>query len=109
MAYTTDSLQFLERATETLRAAAHPIRLSLIGLLAEEGPQTVKHIHETLDIQQPVETPDDIIDKARLWFYGDEKDDRTYYSLLLHFDFLVIFLLHYLHYLLIGKHSLLCT
>jgi DNA-binding transcriptional ArsR family regulator len=54
MAYTTDSLQFLERATETLRAAAHPIRLSIIGLLAEEGPQTVKHIHESLDIQQPV-------------------------------------------------------
>ena len=54
MAYTTDSLQFLERATETLRAAAHPIRLSIIGLLAEEGHQTVKQIHETLDIQQPV-------------------------------------------------------
>ncbi|MTB49898.1 helix-turn-helix transcriptional regulator [Lewinella sp. W8] len=54
MAYTTDSLQFLERATETLRAAAHPIRLSIIGLLAEEGPRTVKHIHESLDIQQPV-------------------------------------------------------
>ena len=47
-------LAFLEKATETLRAVAHPIRLSIIELLRAEGPLNVKDIQEHLDIAQPV-------------------------------------------------------
>ncbi|NJK82641.1 MAG: helix-turn-helix transcriptional regulator [Saprospiraceae bacterium] len=45
---------FLEDATETLRAVAHPIRLAIIDLLAQHGQLSVSDIHETLDIQQAV-------------------------------------------------------
>ncbi len=45
---------FLEDATETLRAVAHPIRLAMIDLLAHHGQLSVSDIHETLDIQQAV-------------------------------------------------------
>ncbi|MFN4081887.1 MAG: ArsR/SmtB family transcription factor [Saprospiraceae bacterium] len=48
------SIKFLEDATETLRAVAHPIRLLMIELMYAKGSLTVKEIYETLEIDQAV-------------------------------------------------------
>lgn len=47
-------LKFLENATETLRAVAHPIRIAILDLLAKNGELTVTEIHERLQIEQAV-------------------------------------------------------
>ncbi len=49
-----DDYLFLENATETLRAVAHPLRLLIIQMLHEQGPQTVTAIHLALGIEQAV-------------------------------------------------------
>ncbi|MEM9835933.1 MAG: metalloregulator ArsR/SmtB family transcription factor [Bacteroidota bacterium] len=46
--------QKLHSITETLRAVGHPVRMQIIEMLHQEGPQTVKSIHEYLDLSQPV-------------------------------------------------------
>jgi DNA-binding transcriptional ArsR family regulator len=51
---TSYQLEFLEEATETLRAVAHPIRMAIIDLLYREGQLSVTSIHEALDIEQAV-------------------------------------------------------
>ena len=45
---------FLEDASETLRVMAHPIRLSIIEMLHQNGEQSVTNIHQALDIEQAV-------------------------------------------------------
>lgn len=45
---------FLEDATETLRAIAHPIRLAIVDLLSKQGQLSVSEIHQNLNIQQAV-------------------------------------------------------
>lgn len=47
-------LERLEQSTETLRAIAHPIRISIIQLLAESEVLTVTNLHESLSIEQAV-------------------------------------------------------
>ena len=47
-------LQFLESATETMRAIGHPIRISIIDLLHHNGQLSVTDIHERLGIEQAV-------------------------------------------------------
>lgn len=47
------SLEFLEDATETLRAIGHPIRIAIIDLL-RNGELSVSQIHEKLQIDQAV-------------------------------------------------------
>lgn len=54
MSATLPPIEFLEKATETLRAVAHPIRFSIITVLHQNGAQNVKDIQEELDVQQPV-------------------------------------------------------
>ena len=51
---TLANIAFLEKATETLRAVAHPLRFSIIELLRRNGPQNVKDLQEALEVQQPV-------------------------------------------------------
>lgn len=46
--------QHLHQITETFRAIGHPVRMQIIEMLQTEGPQTVKNIHEKLDLSQPV-------------------------------------------------------
>ena len=48
------SLEFLEHATETLRAVGHPIRIAIIDLLHRYGELSVSQIHEHLEIDQAV-------------------------------------------------------
>ncbi|MEK7257441.1 MAG: metalloregulator ArsR/SmtB family transcription factor [Bacteroidota bacterium] len=47
-------LAFLEKATESLRAVAHPIRLGIIDLLFHNEQLSVTEIYETLKIEQAV-------------------------------------------------------
>jgi DNA-binding transcriptional ArsR family regulator len=48
------SNEFLENSTETLRAIAHPIRLTIIDLLHRNKEMTVTEIFEQLKIDQAV-------------------------------------------------------
>lgn len=45
---------FLEDATETLRAIAHPIRMAMIDLLFNQGAMTVTDIYSRLQIEQAI-------------------------------------------------------
>jgi len=45
---------FLENATETLRAIAHPIRIAIVDLLHRNGQMTVTDIYSKLDIEQAI-------------------------------------------------------
>lgn len=42
----------LENAASVLRALSHPVRISIVELLAEEGELPVKSIHQTLGMEQ---------------------------------------------------------
>lgn len=45
---------FLETATETLRAIAHPHRLLIVDMLHQQKSMTVTEIYERLEIEQAV-------------------------------------------------------
>lgn len=44
----------LESASETLKAIAHPIRISIVGLLDNDSELSVTEIYEALKIEQAV-------------------------------------------------------
>ncbi|MBL7826655.1 MAG: winged helix-turn-helix transcriptional regulator [Saprospiraceae bacterium] len=48
------SFQFLESATETLRAIAHPHRLLIVEMLFQQKSLNVTEIYERLGIEQAV-------------------------------------------------------
>lgn len=48
------NINFLENATETLRAIAHPIRIAIIDMLYKNKKLSVSQIHEQLKIEQAV-------------------------------------------------------
>ncbi len=48
------NITFLEDATETLRAIAHPIRIAIIDMLSRNEKLSVSEIHEQLQIEQAV-------------------------------------------------------
>lgn len=48
------SFDFLESATETLRAVAHPQRLQIVAMLHEKKVLNVTEIYEALQIEQAV-------------------------------------------------------
>ena len=48
------SLQFLENASETLKAIAHPARMVIVDLLHKHGNMTVTEIYEQMEIEQAV-------------------------------------------------------
>jgi DNA-binding transcriptional ArsR family regulator len=50
----TLDINFLEQATETLRAVAHPLRLAIIEMLSDNKQMSVTEIHEALDVEQAV-------------------------------------------------------
>ncbi|MBR9922218.1 MAG: helix-turn-helix transcriptional regulator [Bacteroidetes bacterium] len=47
-------LHFLENATETMRAIAHPARLAIVDLLSRNEELSVTEIYEQLDLEQAV-------------------------------------------------------
>lgn len=48
------NINFLETATETLRAIAHPIRIAIIDMLYKNETLSVSQIHHQLKIEQAV-------------------------------------------------------
>ena len=48
------NINFLEDATETLRAIAHPIRIAIVDMLFKNKELSVSEIHEQLQIEQAV-------------------------------------------------------
>lgn len=48
------NFQFLETATETLRAIAHPQRLLIVEMLFREKSMNVTEMYERLEIEQAV-------------------------------------------------------
>jgi DNA-binding transcriptional ArsR family regulator len=46
--------QFLENATETLRAIAHPIRIAMVDMLYKKKQMSVTEIFEQLGIEQAI-------------------------------------------------------
>ena len=44
----------LESASETLKAIAHPIRISIVGILDNDAELSVTEIYERLEIEQAV-------------------------------------------------------
>jgi DNA-binding transcriptional ArsR family regulator len=51
---TSFDAQFLENATETLRAIAHPIRMAIVDMLYKNKQMSVTEIFEALDIEQAI-------------------------------------------------------
>lgn len=75
------SLEWLEEATETLRAVAHPLRLAIIGLLYEHDSLSVTEIYEALDIEQAVASHHLRILKAQNVVQVQRDAQRSLYSL----------------------------
>jgi len=48
------NINFLENATETLRAIAHPIRIAIVDMLYKNDKLSVMEIYEQLKIEQAV-------------------------------------------------------
>ena len=47
-------LEKLENASEMLKAIAHPMRIAIVDMLANDKSLTVTEIHEALNIEQAV-------------------------------------------------------
>ncbi len=79
-------IEFLDNATETLRAVAHPIRLTIIDLLSKNGELSVTEIHERLDIEQAIASHHLRILKNKRVVRVNRVGKNSYYDLL-HPDF----------------------
>ena len=79
-------IEFLDNATETLRAVAHPIRLTIIDLLSKNGELSVTEIHERLDIEQAIASHHLRILKSKNVVKVNRVGKSSYYDLL-HSDF----------------------
>ncbi|MDX1908225.1 MAG: metalloregulator ArsR/SmtB family transcription factor [Bacteroidia bacterium] len=77
-------LSFLENASETLRALAHPIRLAILDLLHIHNRLTVTEIHEALEIEQAVASHHLRILKDRQVLVAQRDGKNTYYALRTH-------------------------
>ena len=79
-------IEFLDNATETLRAVAHPIRITIIDLLSKNGELSVTEIHEHLDIEQAIASHHLRILKSKNIVKVNRVGKNSYYDLL-HADF----------------------
>jgi DNA-binding transcriptional ArsR family regulator len=74
-------INFLEQATETLRAVAHPLRLAIIEMLSDNKQMSVTEIHEALDVEQAVASHHLRIMKDRNIVQVKRDGKSSYYSL----------------------------
>jgi ArsR family transcriptional regulator len=72
---------FLESATETLRAIAHPVRIVIIELLFENKQMSVKEIHTKIGIEQAVASHHLRIMKSRGVVSVSREGKNSFYSL----------------------------
>lgn len=73
--------KFLENATETLRAIAHPTRIAILDLLAKNDILTVTEIYEHLQIEQAVASHHLRILKGKNVVKLERSGKNTLYSL----------------------------
>ena len=73
--------EFLENATETLRAIAHPSRIAIIELLYQRDAMTVTEIYEQLEIEQAVASHHLRILKNKNVVTVQRSGKNSYYSL----------------------------
>ena len=71
----------LEDATRTLRAIAHPIRITIIDLLSKEEKCSVKQVHEALNIEQAIASHHLGILKDKKIVRGSREGKNSFYSL----------------------------
>lgn len=74
-------IEQLEDATETLRAIAHPIRISIIDLLSREEKLSVTQIHEAMDIEQAIASHHLRILKGKKIVRVNREGKNSFYSL----------------------------
>jgi ArsR family transcriptional regulator len=75
------SFQFLETATETLRAVAHPHRLLIVEMLYRQKSMNVTEVYERLGIEQAVASHHLRILKDRGVVAVRRDGKNSYYSL----------------------------
>jgi len=74
-------IEFLEDATEKLKAIAHPIRFVIVDLLFHNEKMSVTEIHEKLDIEQAVASHHLRILKNQSVLAVSRDGKNSYYSL----------------------------
>lgn len=74
-------VNFLNTATEVLRAIAHPIRISIIDLLHTHERLNVTEIHEKLSIEQAIASHHLRILKDKQVLVSDRQGKNTFYAL----------------------------
>lgn len=74
-------IDFLEQATEVLRAVAHPIRIAIIDLLKLKKKLSVTEIHEQLEIEQAIASHHLRILKDKQILVSQREGKNTYYAL----------------------------
>jgi len=74
-------IDFLEQATEVLRAVAHPIRIAIIDLLKLKKKLSVTEIHEHLEIEQAIASHHLRILKDKQILISQREGKNTFYSL----------------------------
>ena len=74
-------IEQLEDSTETLRAIAHPIRMTIIDLLGKEERCSVTQIHEALDIEQAIASHHLRILKGKKIVTVSREGKNSFYSL----------------------------
>ena len=74
-------IEFLETATEVLRAIAHPIRIAIVDLLRAKKRLSVTEIHEHLSIEQAIASHHLRILKDKSILVAQRDGKNTFYSL----------------------------
>ena len=67
-------------AADMFKAIAHPIRISIVELLAKSGQMNVTEIFNTLDIKQAIASHQLNILKSKRVLNSERKGKNTYYS-----------------------------
>ncbi|MEM6963195.1 MAG: metalloregulator ArsR/SmtB family transcription factor [Bacteroidota bacterium] len=75
------NIGFLEDATETLRAIAHPIRIAIVDMLFKNNQLSVSEIHDQLQIEQAVASHHLRILKNKKIVIVNRDGKNSYYSL----------------------------
>jgi DNA-binding transcriptional ArsR family regulator len=74
-------LEKLENASEMLKAIAHPMRIAIVEMLANDNTLTVTEIYETLNIEQAVASHHLSIMKNKGVLISERNGKNSYYKL----------------------------
>ena len=74
-------LKKLENASEMLKAIAHPMRIAIVDMLANDKSLTVTEIHEALNIEQAVASHHLSIMKNKGVLISERNGKNSYYKL----------------------------